>query len=391
MMTRKTVGLLTLQNSNNYGAMYQAFALSKYLKKLGNDVFILDYEMTRDGSSFFGYLKHPLSFLQKLIYRRDLIAGKLSKKESSSELLKRKEAFSIIFNEFRERNLEITATSYDYQSLVEGLPHADVFISGSDQVWAADFLFTSPAFLLGFVPSDVKKVSYAASFGKTKLEPYLKGVFKEYIAKFDAVSVREKTGVDIVKSTAKLDSVHVLDPTMLLDKSDYVEIIDYSLVPKGKYILVYKLDQDKKLSDWADLCINSIAERGGFSILAVSTNLRFPFDSQWEEAFPTPGQLLGLIEMSSLTITNSFHGTVFSILLQTKFLSFARDIYKDKQNLRMQEMLECLGLAELYCEPFLAEGEVAAKLNSQCEFDKVAEKLSELRMVSKKFLDGAVQ
>lgn len=390
-MNGKKIGVLTLQNSNNFGAMYQAYALSRYLQDLGHEVIIVDYEMTRDNGGVIGHVKHPISCLQKLFYRKDLVLGRLFRKKSEKFFVDRKNKFYHIFENFRHLHLTITSKKYNYSSLLCDAPSVDVFICGSDQVWAADFLFTSPAFLLGFAPEGTKKVSYAASFGKARLEPYLKKVFSDNLSSFDSVSVREKSGVDIVKAVAKRDSELVLDPTLLLDKADYVELIDYSLVPSSPYIFVYKLDQKETLSDWMDLCINEIRNDSGLSVLAVSTNLSHSFDGRWEEIYPTPGQMLGLIDKSSLTITNSFHGAVFSILLKSKFLVFARDEYLDKQNIRMEDILESLGLGRFYCPPFLDEQEVVSKTGQDYDFERVFERLNKLRIGSKKFLETAIQ
>ena len=384
------IGILTLQNSNNYGAMYQAYALSKYLENKGHEVFILDYEMTRDNATLADYLKHPIAFIQKLLYRKEQILGKFAKNKNEIPKIERKKEFVTIFDEFREKYLKITKEEYNYKNLCEQCPKADIFICGSDQVWAADFLFTSPAFLLGFAPKEAKRVSYAASFGKNKLESYLEGIFFKYINQFDFISIREKSGVEIVKNYSSKEINHVLDPTLLLNKEDYLEIIDYSLVPNNPYIFVYKLDQEKRLSDWMDNSVNNIATKNSLSVLAVSTNLIFPFDENWKELHPTPGQLLGLIEKSTFTITNSFHGTVFSIILQTKFLSMARDIYEDKQNVRMEELLLNLGLDDFYCKPFLDVQKVFNKSVDEYNYKNVFSKLEIFRKTSENFLEKAI-
>lgn len=390
-MNKKKIGILTLQNSNNYGAMYQCYALSKYLENEGHEAFILDYDMTRDNAHLLYYLTHPIPFALKLIYKKELLLNKLIKTRKSASFIDRKNNYKDIFNEFRASRLNIRQEKHDYKSLFQNCPSADVYICGSDQVWAADFLFTSPAFLLGFVPESIKRVTYAASFGKNKLEPYLKNTFEKYASKIDAISVREKTGVEIVKSLTGQDAIHVLDPTLLLDRNDYSEIIDYSLVPTEPYIFVYKLDQDKALSGWADSFINIISGRKSLSVLAVSTNLTHPFEEAWKAIQPTPGQLLGLIEKSDLTVTNSFHGTVFSILLQTKFLSFARDVFKDKQNVRMEEILINLDLETFYCKPFFDIEQVYENLGKPYEYEKVFNKLNIMRASSKDFLQNAVR
>lgn len=390
-MNKKRIGILTLQNSNNYGAMYQTYALSKYLENKGHDLFIIDYEMTRDNAKIINYLKHPISFIQKIWHRKEQIISKFSTKKDSTPTVDRKKEFTKIFENFRKSYLKITQEEYNYKTLLDNCPKADIYICGSDQIWAADFLFTSPAFLLGFAPKESKRVSYAASFGKNRLESYLENTFTQYINQFDAISVREKSGISIVNSYSKKDASHVLDPTLLLSKKDYSQIIDYALVPNEPYIFVYKLNQTKELSDWMDECINTISQKENLSVLAVSTNLVYPFNKNWNELHPTPGQLLGLIEKSTVTITNSFHGTVFSMILQTKFLSFARDKYKDKQNVRMEELLSNLDLEVFYCEPFLDTEEVFNKFNIEHKYGNDFNKLNSFREVSEEFLEKAIK
>lgn len=389
-MNKKTVGIITLQNSNNYGAMYQVYALSKYIENLGYEVFILDYEMTRDNSSLLEHIKSPVAFLQKLYYKKALLLKKFHTSEGENFTNDRSPHFVDIFQKFRTEYLTITDKEYDYNKLTKESPPAYAYICGSDQVWAADFFFTSPAFLLGFVPKSIKKIAYAPSFGKNKIEQYLEKTFTKHIKQFDSISVREKSGVNIVKDLTNRDATHVLDPTLLLDKSGYSEIIDYSLVPKEPYIFVYKLHQEKELSDWMTESIDTISKKEGINILAVSTNCQWSFPADWKEMYPTPGQLLGLIERSQLTLTNSFHGTVFSIILQTKFLSFARDRFENKQNVRMTELLESLSLEDFYCAHFLGFEEILNKIVLDYNYKSVNETLDELKMISSNFLKGAL-
>jgi len=385
---KKLIGIITLQNGNNYGAMLQIYALSKHLKSLGHDVFIVDYDMTRDKSGILNYLKHPLSLLQKILYKKMLTIRFFLKQRQDREGNKTEKLFDVIFDDFRKNHLNITSSLYNYQKLTNNCPKADVFICGSDQVWAADFFFSSPAFLLGFVPNNVKKISYAPSFGKNSLEPYLQKIFNHYLRRFDAISVREKSGVDIIKNVSELDATQVLDPTLLLSKNDYAEIIDYSLVPNKSYIFVYKLSQDYKLSHWMSETIKSISERENLAVLSVSTNCLW--SSNEENLYPTPGQLLGLIEKSSISITNSFHGTVFSIILEKKFLSFPRDIFKNKQNLRMIDLLSSLKINDLYCPPFMPIELIYKKLDYISSHQDINNRLNKFRSISVSFLRDAL-
>ncbi len=118
----------------------------------------------------------------------------------------------------------------------------------------------------------------------------------------------------------------------------------------------------------------------------VSTNSQYSFGEAWNELTPTPGQLLGLIEKSSMMITNSFHGTVFSILLKARFLSFARDEFEDKQNTRMIDLLSQLEIRDLFCSPFAGSEEMLKKLNYSYCSDQVFNNLEKLKDISERYL-----
>jgi len=387
MTGKKKIGIITFHRSNNYGAMYQSYALSKFLESKGYDVFVLNYHLER--ATLASYLKRPLSFFGKIISKKAISIRFLKAKTNEMQGKKREATFSAIFDGFRKKHLDITDTTYDYKLLKTGYPEAYAYITGSDQVWSADFVFSSPAYLLGFVPNNIKKISYAPSFGKSALEPYLQSTFKKYIRKFDAISVREKSGAYIVKNIAGLESTWVLDPTLLLQSYD--EIIDYSMVPKGDYIFTYRLSQEVKLSTWMHECLKAISSDRDLPIYSVTTNSADGFVNLGTNLQPTPGQMLGLIEKASFFVTNSFHGTVFALLFRTDFLTCARDSFADKQNLRLTELLTSVGLEEFFCEPKLSLREVLAKCNEEYHFTRAHAMLESRRKNSETFLTNALQ
>jgi hypothetical protein len=386
MCNIKKVGILTFHSANNYGAVYQAYALSKYLESLGHEVFVLNYQM--DKANFLIYLKNPISTIRKIFSRKAFSIRFIRERTQYKKGIKRETKFYPAFNTFRKKYLNVTDAAYSYKNLLRDCPDADVFITGSDQVWATDFLFSSPAYLLGFVPKDVKRISYAPSFGKSQLEPYLHRVFKEHIKEFDAVSVRENDGLRIIKHITGNDAVKVLDPTLLID--NYSEIIDYSLVPELPFILTYRLHQEYELAHWMSGYVEKISADMELPVFSVSTNCPWDLNLEIEELHPTPGQLLGLLEKSSLVLTNSFHGTVFSILFGVKFLTFARDRFDDKQNPRMTELLASVGLDALFCKPFTDFKSINQKLNFSYSHEGVHAKLDKIRGTSIQFLRDAL-
>lgn len=384
---QQEIGILTLHRSNNYGAVLQTYALSKFLTSLGYKPFILNYKMEK--TSVIDYLKNPIAFVLKVGGKNALTFGFLKSKLQGKKSKSEEESFAPIFEQFRNEYLNITAREYDYETLKDQAPSADAYIVGSDQVWAADFVFSSPAFLLGFVPSNTKKISYAASFGKARLERYLRKDFKLYAPKFDALSVREASGVDIVRKVTGLEAEQVVDPTLLID--DYSQIIDYSLVPDGEYMFSYRLGQSEDLCRWTSGALVALSSKLNLPHYVVSTNTADASLLVGDHLRPTPGQLLGLIDRASLVVTNSFHGTVFSILLSSKFLTFSRDSASDKQNLRMTELLSILGMLDRYCAPFEHVDQVLEKMRHSCDYDTAQEELQKLQRKSIRFLRTALE
>lgn len=367
--------------------MLQAYALSKFLREIGYSPFIVNYHM--ESASVKTYLKKPLVFLAKISEKNAFSFGFIRSKLSMRKGKTRESEFAHIFENFRDEHLCITRQVYNYKSLKANAPEAYAFIVGSDQVWAADFVFSSPAFLLGFTGDDVKKISYAASFGKADLERYLQPVFKAHITDFDAVAVREKSGVDLVRKLANLNATHVVDPTLLL--TDYSEIIDYSLVPEGEYMFSYRLGHAKDLTHWMNETLDAVAASKNLQHYVVSTNSPDGSITSGEARRPTPGQLLGLIEKANLFATNSFHGTVFALLLRTSFLTFARDSAPDKQNLRLTELLSAFRLEDRYCAPGLGQSEVLEKAAAACQFETALDTLAGWQDASAAFLEQALQ
>jgi len=288
-----------------------------------------------------------------------------------------------LFDEFRSHFLNITDDSYSYKKLTSAHFDFDAVIVGSDQVWAADFVFTSPAYLLAFVDKGAKKIAYAPSFGKRQLEGYLKSSFKRYSKSIEYLSVRESSGVDLVKELTGRSVTKVLDPTLLLNS--YEEIISDKAVPFEKYMVCYRLDQEKNLADWFIGCVERLSVNLGLKVIYVSPNTD-PSNSPWEPQMPSPGELLGLINSASLVITNSFHGTVFSLLLKTNFLTLARDSYKDKQNLRMLELLSSVDLSARFIDAFEHDNGVNGSLQETINWDEVDALLEPNRRSSTDFL-----
>ena len=220
----------------------------------------------------------------------------------------------------------------------------DAIVVGSDQVWRAT-MSDIPTYFLSFTKAiNVKRIAYAASFGTDDLNEYSKMDMKiasESIKLFDAVSVREKSGVHLCRDYFKMDAVHVLDPTMLLSKDDYLELIEEEDKPCSENILLtYVLDRTQEKNDIIQRVGEALhltsCENGAVKYFSnvVESNVSeciYPSVSRWVAGFRD----------AQFVVTDSFHGTVFSIIFNKPFVAI---LNSKRGSSRFISLLSVLGL-----------------------------------------------
>lgn len=219
----KTIGILTLwESSDNYGQQLQCWALQRELVKLGQSPYLIRY----DTSLKIGGKAKLLHNLKRLIkfFLTHIIMSKNRLKVTNDQVQEYNTKNEIRkFKEFRDSNIIQSQAFYkNIKELRKQPPKADIYIVGSDQVWSYPLSYEeSKAYFLDFGSSNVKRIAYAASFSLPSYPENLKRILKKQLEKFDAISVREKTGVNICRDI-DVEAQLVLDPTLLLSKNDYL-------------------------------------------------------------------------------------------------------------------------------------------------------------------------
>lgn len=303
------VGIMTFHWAANYGAVLQAYALSEYLTQRGNDVKVIDY--------------YPRRFKKNLVNAfatRHISAIA----ERVREISKEKNIAP-----FRKKYLKLTRYFKSNKELSEGKLEFDCCICGSDQIWNESFLCSGErkktySYFLNFAPDDKIIASYAASFGVAKYRDELKSDIKKYLNRFDFISVRENTGLDILKDIGINIGCVVPDPTLLLKKNDYEKFLIESR--KEKYDFVYMLHG--KDDDANDL-IKYENNKGVDTVACGNISIE-----EW----------LSDIYYANHIITNSFHGTVFSIIFERPFTAIL--IEGSGMNDRIITLLDKLELSD---------------------------------------------
>ena len=220
------IGIITYHWAFNYGAVLQAYALQTYLEKLGHKVEFINYIPKNQ----------KVSILRKFI-GRNIESTKLKLKTLRREL---------IFKPFVKK-LHIGEIKYQsYQELLKTPPNYDVYITGSDQVWNNKLVCSinednaiSYPYYLDFGDESIIRVAYAPSFGSSEISSDLKINIKKCLSRFNSISVREKSGVEIVKSLGYSDAKLMPDPTFLLSKDEYLNIKTSNVQNKEAYVYSY--------------------------------------------------------------------------------------------------------------------------------------------------------
>jgi hypothetical protein len=368
VMFKMLIKTITCHDVYNHGAALQAYALMQYLQKQGHDAQIIDYKPKYlSGYYKLSSINHPAwntNFIKRAIYLIVKFPGRIMP-------LRRKCAF----DRFTEKYLKLTPIRYlSNEQIKENLPIADAYICGSDQIW--NCLFPNgkdPAFYLDFVPKNKKKMSYAASFAIENIPKEYKQDVKEKIDKLDYISVRESSGIRILENLGIHRGVQVLDPVFLLDRGEWDSLCTHQ--EKDKYLLVYDFDRN----DLIKRAAIQISREKNLKIYSIDhykckyANKSFPFAG--------PEVFVSLIKNAEFIISNSFHGTAFSILFEKSFFVINRN---EKLNTRMIDLLASLGI-----ERRLIAKEIDIKhMNSDIDYDAVNKKLSDLKLQSKQFLNN---
>ena len=323
------INTITCHDVYNSGASLQAYALMKYLQGFGHDVKIIDYKPEYLSRHYKLWIvanpKYEKNMILKIIYLLLKLPGRLW-------ALKTKK----VFDNFKNQYLDITETRYkSNEELKENLPEADIYIAGSDQIWNATFPNgKDEAFYLDFVPNNKIKASYAASFATETFPEELKQKTSKMLSQFDYISVREKSGLDILKNMDINNGVQVLDPVFLLNKDHWDKMcIDINCT--GKYLLVYDFDNNPLIKEIAI----KISKEKGLKIYTI-------FKSDYSDKVISqmgPIEFISYIKNAEFIISNSFHGTAYSLIFEKEFIVTNR---VDKINTRMRDLLSEIGISE---------------------------------------------
>lgn len=309
------IGIITQPLETNYGGLLQNYALHKVLHDLGHETITLDQpyiKPTRVKVAIY-QLK---SIIKKILGRKNRIPVFISDKEI--------DRIAIHTSKFTEKYINHTqklSTKKDFCKVVK--KHSfDALVVGSDQVWRPKYNHRLTRSFLDFAEgTDIIRIAYAASFGTDEWEYTSKQtkVCSRLCKLFKAISVRESSAVEICQEKFGIDAKFVLDPTMLLDKEDYIRIVEKSGITKSEGdMFTYILDQTEEKKEFVSKIAASL-NLTPFSVMPVKNKQHIKEDIN-SCIFPAVEQWLRAFIDAKFVVCDSFHGAVFSIIFNKPFV-----------------------------------------------------------------------
>lgn len=383
----KKIGVCACYNTKNYGSMLQALATGKKLQDLG-----YEYEFIR-------YTKRPtLGLILRSLGRIPEIAtSKIEHLKRDQKLKQYPEIAAAIkkrsrcFDAFMNRNFTLLSPKYaTYKKINEAAYNYAAVMVGSDQLWRPEG-YSTGFYNLMFVPDEVPKIAYATSFGVSQIPERKKKIAKTFLNRIEHISVRELRAAEMVKELTGRDVPTVVDPTLLFNGEEWRKVIQSQNLIKDNYIFCYLLGSNPQHRKW----VEELKKQTGYKIVTiphldefVESDVGFGDYQLYDVG---PAEFINLIRNAEYVCTDSFHGTVFSILNHKKFVTFNRfsDGSRNSRNSRIESLLSQTGLEKRRMTR--KEQSIVDLASAEIDYECVDTKLNQMRNRSVDYLRSALE
>lgn len=363
------ISIITLHRIYNYGSALQAYATQRVFEEAGCKVEIIDY-ITPERTLLKTFLKPgaegQLPFPKMVMYRTAKI-GSLFLKEKT-------------FGAFVRKNLKLSKKYITPSDLEKDPPEADIYVTGSDQVWNSKYNGIDRGFFLDFIPEDKKRIAFVASFGKEELDESETSKVSEYLKRYRAISVREDSAVQILDRMGITNAVQLIDPTLQLEKKEWLRIASKRLVKEKYLILMLLYNEDNHATEYA----RKIADEKGLKLVKISWEMKKPDLVDKLYTHRSPADFLSLFNYAEFVVTNSFHGLAFSINLEKQFVVVPRNEF----NSRIDSLLRLCGLTERLVR---SEEDAIAQSNITITYENVEQVLGKERSRARAYIDNVLK
>lgn len=377
------IGLATPCIVNNFGTKLQALAMQTAVRNLGHETEIINFRFKDKGNPIKSVL-----FCDALRYR---LEGRKNAKAIAAhpEVVEGGKLISAAYNRFVEERLHLSEPCDLLSEAREIARKYTHVVCGSDQIWLPSHILLD-FYTLNFVPEGVKRVAYAPSFGVSQVSPFMRGDYRRFLERLDVVTAREDRGVELVKELSGRDCPMVVDPTLLLTREQWDETLNTTQYQdEAPYVFAYLLGDNPEHRRLA----REYADKMGYRLVMPHLYKYSPVDEQYADEIPygmSPEDFVARIASAKAVFTDSFHGSVFSLL-------YGRELYvmerfakgsKGSTNSRIYSLLRLTDLAHRLVHNFtLDELQAIAPI----DYQDVHSRLSRARESSLTLLANALK
>lgn len=348
------IGVLTFIKTINYGALFQAYALQSVLEKKGYQVEILQYvnshiEKMEMNKNFFSI---------KSLVKKIVLGNRFKNKKKKFELFEKKYIHNGAV--VQKNKFENDCAKYD------------IIVVGSDQVWNLDLSHEDLTFFLKGFSGVKRSIAYAPSFGNNLSDDRITDEILHLLNGFDAISVREQSGANLIQRRLGCTPSVVLDPTLLMEKSEWKPLITFR-PPYDHYILVYFPNDKKKVFEFAKRL--SDKKKCRIVYLSISPRQERGVETIYDAS---PEEWLGWLFFADYTIVGSFHGTAFSLNYEKQFFYEGAG-----EGSRIDNLVSVTGTKNRNLD--------TCNIDDSIDYARVREKLKMLRLESMLWLRKAIE
>lgn len=326
------VDIITRHSVPNYGSLLQSYATQKVIEEMGFESEIINYTRYEERyknlvNTLIKGKKWDKNIITRIIY-------KMIQEPNYTKMYRK-------FEKYRKNFLKESKLEYgNLQELKDNIPEADVYCSGSDQIWGKiGTVEYDEAYFLKFIEDRTKRcIAYSSSFGKEEIDGILEKNINKLLKNYSDILVREDTAKSILKKHGIENVEQVLDPTLLLNKEQWSNLANKVKNKQKKYILVYQLHDNKSFDKYA----KEFSKKTGLKLLRISPSIYHITRSGKLIYLPNQYEFLSLFQNAEYVLTDSFHATVFSIIFNRKFV----DILPGKTSTRITSILKLTGLQD---------------------------------------------
>ena len=389
-MNNKKIGMAINYDYPDYGGMLQAYASYRKIRDLGYDpeainIKAISGDIRNKKIKYFAKNIFDISIVKE---KSQIVIKKIKTKLNKNlnyNLSKRYQAF----DDFYKSHFNISKEYKSWKELSECCKQYSSVVVGSDQLWLPSNI-AGDYYTLTFVPDNVNKIAYATSFGVSEIPKRQKEQTRTFLSRINYLSAREESGQKIIKEYTGIDVPLVCDPALLLTSEEWDEDVSPDRIIEDRYIFCYFMGNNS----WQRDFVKKIKNKTGYKIVALlHLDQYIKSDEKYVDSAPynvSPGDFINLVKNAEMICTDSFHGTVFSLIYGKKFFTFLR--FSDKATLSTNSRINTL-LKQIEVEDRLVykNTNVDEMLRKEIDVETIQNRLNDFRSESLKYLKKALE